>query len=223
MIDAVIFDMDGVLIDAREWHYEALNFALEFHGYSSIPIQEHIRTFDGLPTKVKLEMLSKREMFNLADKEIVEATKQARTNELILEKCRPVIEHKHCLTYLKQNKILLGLASNSIRNTINEMLKLSELDQFFDVRISAEDVIEGKPSPEIYNLAMQKLGVKPSSTLIVEDSPHGVEAAVLSGAHVLRVSGIHEVNELTLSQCLTEINHGYNPNWSFKIDAGKLR
>lgn len=214
--------MDGVLIDAREWHFEALNFALECHGYSPISIREHIRTFDGLPTRVKLEMLSKRDLFDLKDTQTVQKTKQLRTRELIIQKCRPVPEHKACLSALKENNVLIALASNSIRETITEMMRLSELDEFLDICISAEDVANGKPSPEIYNFAMDKLGVKPSRTLIVEDSPHGVEAAILSGAHVLRVSGTHEVTTDNLNQCLEEINHGFNPNWSFRVDAGKL-
>lgn len=223
MIDAVIFDMDGVLIDAREWHFEALNYSLDHHGYLPISLVEHIQTFDGLPTKVKLEMLSKRDMFNLEDSEKVQNTKQERTRELIIQKCQPVSEHKACLSSLKEKKLLIALASNSIRDTITEMMRLSELDEFLDICISAEDVANGKPSPEIYNFAMDKLGVKPSRTLIVEDSPHGVEAAILSGAHVLKVSGTHEVTSNNLNQCLEEINNGFNPNWSFRVDAGKLK
>ena len=59
MIRAVIFDMDGVLIDAKEWHYNALNQSLSLFGYS-ISLEDHLTTYDGLPTKKKLEMLTDR-------------------------------------------------------------------------------------------------------------------------------------------------------------------
>jgi phosphoglycolate phosphatase-like HAD superfamily hydrolase len=55
-INTVIFDMDGVLVDARDWHYESLNSALEIFG-AAIPYSEHLERFDGLPTKAKLSML----------------------------------------------------------------------------------------------------------------------------------------------------------------------
>ena len=61
MIKAVIFDMDGVLIDAKEWHYEALNNALKLFGYK-ISRHDHLVTFDGLPTRAKLQMMTEQEM-----------------------------------------------------------------------------------------------------------------------------------------------------------------
>ena len=75
MIKAILFDMDGVLIDARSWHYEALNLALGHFGYK-ISLESHLLTFDGLPTKDKLEILSKTIDLPRGLHEIVSSLKQ---------------------------------------------------------------------------------------------------------------------------------------------------
>jgi beta-phosphoglucomutase-like phosphatase (HAD superfamily) len=99
--EAVIFDMDGVLIDAREWHYEALNEALGIFG-ESISYEEHLGRFDGLPTKVKLRML--REDGRIAEPliQIIEAVKQERTLRAAARLCFPRIEHLIMLSELRR-------------------------------------------------------------------------------------------------------------------------
>jgi beta-phosphoglucomutase len=84
------------------------------------------------------------------------------------------------LKKLKNKGIKLSCCSNSIRNSIEMMLNKAMILDYFDLILSNEDVKESKPSPQIYTLAMQKLGVSPEETLIIEDSPHGIEAATNS-------------------------------------------
>ena len=90
-IKAVLFDMDGVLIDAKDWHYEALNRALELFGFA-IERQAHLSTFDGLPTRRKLQMLSATQGLPVGLHGLINELKQAYTIELSYSKCRPILE-----------------------------------------------------------------------------------------------------------------------------------
>ena len=185
-IQAIIFDMDGVLIDARDWHYEALNRALKIFGFE-ISRQEHIELFDGLPTKAKLNLLSQDRGLPLRLHSFINELKQQFTVELIYQKCRPTFNHEYALARLSQSGYRLAVASNSIRSTIDLMMEKAHLEKFLEFVLSNEDVKTAKPDPEIYLLAMQKLGLKPEECLILEDNPHGLEAARQSGAHVMKI------------------------------------
>jgi beta-phosphoglucomutase len=191
-IEAVVFDMDGVLIDAREWHYEALNRALELLGYQ-ITRFEHLSTYDGLPTRRKLQMLTVERGLPEQLHGFLNSLKQQYTMELVATRCRPMFQHEYALARLKAAGYRLGLASNSIRSTVDEMMRRANLDPYLDVTISNEDVTSPKPDPEMYVIAMERLGVVPSATLIVEDNENGIKAATASGAHVMVVGGPDDV------------------------------
>lgn len=191
-IRAVIFDMDGVLIDAREWHYEALNRALGLLGYE-ITRYEHLSTFDGLPTRHKLQMLTVERGLPAELHSFLNSLKQQYTLEYVATRCKPVFQHQYALARLKERGLRLGVASNSVRRTIDEMMQRADLLRYLDVIVSNEDVARGKPDPEIYARAMADLGVAPHETLVVEDNDNGVRAATAAGAHVLVVDGPEDV------------------------------
>jgi beta-phosphoglucomutase len=191
-IEAIVFDMDGVLIDAREWHYEALNRALELLGYQ-ISRYEHLSTYDGLPTRRKLQMLSVERGLPEQLHGFLNSLKQQYTMELVATSCHPTFQHEYALARLSAAGYRLGLASNSIRSTVAEMMKRANLAPYLEVLLSNDDVGNAKPDPEIYRLAMSRLGVTPATTLIVEDNENGVKAAIASGAHVMVVSGPSDV------------------------------
>jgi len=191
-IKAVVFDMDGVLIDAREWHYESLNRALGLLGYE-ITRYEHLTTYDGLPTKRKLRMLTVERGLPEELHGFLNSLKQQYTLELVATRCKPVFHHQYALSQLKAAGYSLGVASNSVRRTVEEMMERSDLMGYLDVVISNEDVRRPKPDPEMYLAAMDRLGVRPEETVIVEDNENGVKAATAAGAHVLVVEGPDDV------------------------------
>jgi beta-phosphoglucomutase len=191
-IKAVVFDMDGVLIDAREWHYEALNRALGLLGYE-ITRYEHLTTYDGLPTKRKLRMLTVERGLPEALHGFLNSLKQQYTLELVATRCKPVFHHQYALSQLKAAGYKLGVASNSVRRTVEEMMERSDLMRYLDVMISNEDVSRPKPDPEMYVAALGRLDVRPEETVIVEDNENGVKAATAAGAHVLVVEGPDDV------------------------------
>jgi HAD superfamily hydrolase (TIGR01509 family) len=204
-IEAVIFDMDGVLIDAKEWHYEALNRALALFGYT-IDHEAHIARFDGLPTKTKLDMLSQEVQLPRSLHRFINRMKQHYTNELIAERLCPTPEHVYATWRLRMEGLRLAVASNSIRATVEFMIRKAELTKYFEYLLSNEDVVNPKPSPQIYQRAMELLGVTPETTLIVEDSPFGLQAAYASGAHVLRVDSVNDVNYHNIRARIQEID-----------------
>lgn len=193
MIRAVVFDMDGVLIEAKDWHYEALNRALRLFGHE-ISRHDHLTTYDGLPTRRKLEMLSVERGLPPDLHRFINEIKQQYTMDLVNRLCRPRFVHEYALSRLKAAGYQLAVASNSIRATVDVMMRLAALDRYLDATLSNEDVASPKPDPAIYIKAMEVLGAKPSETLVVEDNEHGIRAARAAGAHVMVVEDVEEVN-----------------------------
>jgi beta-phosphoglucomutase len=204
-IEAVIFDMDGVLIEAKDWHYDALNKALNLFGYN-ISRHDHLTSYDGLPTAHKLNMLSVEHGLPKSLHSFINEMKQAYTMEMVHAQCKPTFVHQYALSSLKNHGYKLAVASNSIRNTVNLMMEKSCLDQYLDLKLSNQDVAKGKPSPDIYIKAISDLGMRPEQCLIVEDNENGIRAARASGAHVLEVSETTDVNLDNILNKIAEIN-----------------
>lgn len=205
-IKAILFDMDGVLIEAKEWHYEALNRALELFG---MPISrfDHLTTFDGLPTRKKLEMLSAERDLPTELHEFINEMKQAYTMEIVHSKCMPTFVHEYALSKLKSEGYKLAVCSNSVRQTVVTMMDRANLKQYLDLMVSNEDVSKGKPDPEMYLMAMKTLGLEPTECLIVEDNENGIKAAKASGAHLLVVRDVHDTNYENIVSAITKANN----------------
>lgn len=204
MIKAIIFDMDGVLIDAKEWHYEALNRALSLFGFE-ISRYDHLTTYDGLPTKDKLEMLSLERGLPRQLHSFINKQKQSYTMEIAHSNCKPRFAQQYALSCLKASGYKLAVASNSIRDSVELMMEKSNLRIYLDAMLSTADVSRAKPNPEIYIKAIERLNSVPSECLVVEDNRNGIKAALDSGAHVLVVKGLNEVNLANISSRIREI------------------
>ena len=205
MIKAVIFDMDGVLIDARDWHYEALNRALQLFGYS-ISRYDHLVTYDGLPTRQKLHMLTAERGLPKELHQFINEMKQQYTMEITHARCKPVFTHEYCLARLASEGYHIVVASNSIRNTIEVMLGKARLLDYAEFVLSNQDVVKGKPDPEIYVNAIGKLGLDPKECLVIEDNQNGVKAALGSGAMLLKVDSVSEVNYWNIKERISQLD-----------------
>lgn len=192
-IKAVIFDMDGVLIEAKEWHYEALNKALGLFGYE-ISRYDHLITYDGLPTREKLKMLTLERGLSEKLHSFINELKQQYTMDLVYANLKPTFCHEFALSRLKAGGYRLVVASNSIRNTVKVMMERSALIDYLDFFLSNQDVSKAKPDPEIYLTAIDKLKLQPEECLILEDNPNGIRAAKGSGAHVMEIDSVQDVN-----------------------------
>jgi len=204
MIKAIIFDMDGVLIDAKEWHYEALNRALSLFGLE-ISRYDHLTTYDGLPTKRKLEMLSLERDLPRQLHPFINRMKQAYTMEIVHSRCKPRFAQEYALSTLKSKGYKLAVASNSIRHSVEVMMEKARLDNYLDAMLSTGDVTFPKPNPEIYIKAIARLDLAPKECLVVEDNKSGIKAAMDSGAHVLVVKHVEDVNLENIVSRIDEI------------------
>ena len=204
MIKAVLFDMDGVLIDAKDWHYEALNQALKHFGFG-ISRESHLSTFDGLPTRKKLQMLTKARGLPEQLHEFINALKQTYTLEISHKRCKPSFNHQYALSKLKAEGYKIAVCSNSVRQSVETMMEFAGLQPYLDLLISNEDVSKGKPDPEMYVKAMSTLEVQPEECLILEDNDHGIQAAIASGGNLLKIGVPDDVTYQAIKARIAEI------------------
>ena len=208
MIKLVIFDLDGVLVDAKNIHYDALNEAL---GKYAISWQEHLSTYDGLKTTQKLQMLTEQKGLPIEEHEVIWETKQHTTLQKLKE-LKPNQTLQSVMNALVEDGYKIAVCSNSIRKTVLTVLSKLGIMEFMDLVISNEDVKNSKPHPEMYWKAISMMGYLPEQTLIVEDSPYGLLAASRSKAHILRVKNPKEVTYTNIYKKLNEIEMGKTNN-----------
>ncbi len=207
MTKLIIFDLDGVLVEAKEIHYNTLNQALREVGEQYVISEaEHLSTYDGLKTTQKLEMLSKNKGLPSKFYDEIWYRKQHLTIEAISE-LQSDLDKIELFKELRDRGYKLACASNSIRRSVLVMLAKIGIIEFMDLIISNEDVKNSKPHPEMYWKAMSMMGVLPEETLIVEDSPHGLLAASRSRANVLRVDN---PKDLVLSKIISKLDETKN-------------
>lgn len=195
------------MIEAKDWHYEALNRALNLFGYN-ISRYDHLVTYDGLPTRMKLEMLSMERNLPRALHSFINEMKQQYTMEIIYQKCKPTFYHEYALSKLNAEGYRLAVASNSVRNSVVMMMEKSNLHQYVEFMLSNQDVTRPKPDPEIYLVAIERLKLQPSECLIVEDNPNGIKAAQGSGGHVYQVETVKDVNYQALKAAIRQAEEG---------------
>ena len=205
MIKAIIFDLDGVLVDAREIHYEALNDSLARHSFT-INREEHLSTYDGLSTKKKLKLLTEKKGLPPDLYDNIWQGKQDATFK-ILKRLGPDERIINLLRKLKEEGYKLCVCSNSIRESTKLMLLKRGFLEYIEFFLSNQDVVSPKPSPEIYLKAMINLGVKPKECIIVEDSHIGRRAAIDSGAYLCGVENSSGVTYENIKRIIDEAEH----------------
>jgi|TARA_B110000495_G_scaffold162425_1_gene147323 beta-phosphoglucomutase len=202
MIKAILYDLDGVLVDTTEWHYDALNEALmEVAGFT-IERNEHLNIFNGLPTKKKLEILESQDKIKKSMFEKIWNIKQEKTLEVIKQSAQLDETKRRLHSNTKNFKKIC--VTNSIKETAILMLEKTGQLEFMDKVISNEDVSNPKPDPEGYLQAIKFLKLESQECMIIEDNEKGIIAANKSGAFVYEVLGYQEV---TLENILSQINY----------------
>ena len=210
MIKLIIFDLDGVLVDAKNIHFKTLNKSL---GDYQITWDEHIIKYDGLKTKQKLELLHKEKGLPIELFDKVWSDKQKYT----LESLKDLKESPHlseCIDLLISDGYKLAVCSNSVRKTVLTVLsKLNIIDKF-DLILSNEDVINSKPHPEIYWKTISKMGCLPDETVIIEDSPYGLLSAHRTNSQVFRVTSPKDVTYSNIKNFISSLKKKpQTPQW----------
>ena len=219
MIKLIVFDLDGVLVEAKKIHYDTLNQSLrEIDGKYVITESEHLSIYDGLKTTQKLEMLTKNKGLDSTFYDKIWLRKQHLTIEAISQ-LQPDLQKIELFKELRDRGYKLACASNSIRRSVLVMLAKIGIIEYMDLIISNEDVKNSKPHPEMYWKAMSMMSVLPEETLIVEDSPHGLLAASRSRANVLRVDN---PKDLVISKIIRKLEETKKVMSIPKWQGGKM-
>ena len=205
MIKNIIFDLDGVLVDTRDAHYEALNKAIKKIGGKQISYKDHINKFDGLPTKEKLQILNSKKKILKKNNQKIIIWKNKFTSEILKQKIKfnPKIYN---LFQKLSKKHKIGIATNAIRDTLDVCLKKLKIKKFVKISLSNQEIKNPKPHPEIYMKAMLSLNAIPNQTLILEDSYVGRLAVKNSGAHLFPVNNLLDVKIDEINNFVKKIN-----------------
>lgn len=179
---AVIFDMDGVLIDSEALHLYDFRVFLNKHNQSFT--SDELSGFVGLDKNIFIERLQK----------MWKPVNQLPSIEEITEGCKYpsdsfqdiLFPHvRFLLSHLKKNNIKIAIASSSPYDIIYKMLSVNNITSYFDVIVCRNDVQAKKPSPDIYYEALKQLELSPNDCIVIEDSTVGIQAAVNAGLYVI--------------------------------------
>jgi beta-phosphoglucomutase family hydrolase len=185
---AVIFDMDGVLVDTEPFHYENENRMFKRLGLE-IPDEEHAQ-FTGVATDMMWQNIVQSRNLPYSVAELTELTIRESIGYFqSLKKLDPMPGLIDLLENLVTNKMPLAVASSSDTETMRNILAKSGLRKYFQFTVSRNDVAKSKPAPDVFLQAAQLLGVEPNDCLVFEDSRNGIAAAKAAGMFCIAYSG----------------------------------
>jgi HAD superfamily hydrolase (TIGR01509 family) len=214
MIKLIVFDLDGVLVETKKLHYDALNKALrDVDTKYEITLEEHLSKYDGLSTRKKLDLLGREKGLSGMEFERIWMRKQLYTSQMLRE-LKSDDRIINVLSKLKNDGYTIAVASNSIRDSVKiTLLKLGFLE-YIDFYLSNEDVRHPKPHPEIYLRAIIESSSSPKETLIIEDSIVGRKAANESGAYLMGINNPTDIIYENIINYINSINSSYRkPKW----------
>lgn len=190
---AVIFDMDGVIIDSEPIHFEVDMQTMRDLGFdiSSEELEKYVGTtneymFSDLKNKYNIKQ-SIEEVINYK----VELTKK----KVIQSDLEPIEGIKELLVDLKNKNISTAIASSSPRNFIDVVVSKFNLQDYFNFIVSGEEVHNGKPAPDVYIETAKKLGLPPEECTVIEDSRNGVLAAKAAGMKCIGFQNVNSGNQ----------------------------
>ena len=182
--DAVIFDCDGTLVDSMPAHFEAWCDALAIHGAGGVFKEDVFFAMGGRPTMDIVVELNDEYNLKLDPIAVAFAKREAFLKRLhSVTLIDEVAEFARSL----RGKMPLGIATGGSRMVVEKTLKAVGISDWFDEVVTAEDVAEGKPAPDIFLRAAKLLGVQPSRCLVLEDAPAGILSAQRAGMQVIAV------------------------------------
>lgn len=197
------FDVDGVLVDTDRLHFDALNHALTLCRAMPLSWDEHLATWKGLPTRVKLNRLVAEGRLDARKVDNVAAIKQTATREALATLPQDETKRALCTSLLAEDFRLCAV-SNALRASVGQMLQVVGVLPYMDCYFGNEDAAP-KPAPDLYLLAAQRMGVRPDELTVIEDGAPGIAAATAAGCRVLTVSGPEEVTVEALWPRLVEV------------------
>ena len=189
----VIFDMDGVLVDSADAHYEA--WCILGKELGKVHTREFFERTFGMHNREIIplwlgDVLPREEVDRLSDH------KEAVYRQVAATKLRPLDGAMDLLESLAQDGFLLAIGSSGPRPNVELMLDVLGVRRFFSAFSTGDEVREGKPHPEVFLAAARKLGLPPRECAVVEDAPQGIQAGLAAGARVIAVTSTRAPAEL---------------------------
>lgn len=202
MINSVIFDLDGVLVNTKIIHFKALNRALkDVNPNYVINFEEHLKIYDGLPTKKKLKLLNEFKDLPSEKFDLIKSKKDSYTRDLLYENIKFSKNIYDIFFELKKRGFKTAIATNAIQETLDICIDILNIRDFLDFSISNKNIVQSKPKSEIYLRAFIELNIDPNEAIIIEDSPHGKISAINSGGNLLPLDDMLSLNlELILNK-----------------------
>ncbi|MBK1789830.1 HAD family hydrolase [Persicirhabdus sediminis] len=182
--DAVIFDLDGTLVDSMPAHFEAWCVALDSFGAYNVFAEDVFYAMGGRPTRDIVRDLNGECDVHLDAEAVGAAKRKAFMGNL--DRIKPITEVIEFAKHVR-GKLPMAVATGGSRNVAEKTLKQVNISDLFDEVVTANDVKKGKPNPDIYFDVAERLGVKPERCLVFEDAPAGIEAALAAGMEVITV------------------------------------
>ena len=192
---AVIFDMDGVLVDSQPYHFKADIETMSEYGV--VKDQKFYEKFAGTLTSDRMRILKDLFKLDIPVEEMVKKREDMILEIMAREDIKPVSGIPEFLKSIKNRGLKTAVASSSGYDLIGLILSRLGISEYFDSITSGNDVKRGKPSPDIFLLAAERIGAEPSECLVVEDSENGVRAAKAAG-----MTALGYVNPTSGNQCL---------------------
>ncbi len=179
-----IFDCDGTLIDSMPMHYRAWDAALHQKGLNEPLSQDLFYSLGGVPTLKVAELLGAhyklkidpQEVFHIKEKIFVDLLPEVALIQPVVDFARRVAKTHP-----------VSVASGGPRDVVQRSLELAGLDDIFKIVVTADDVVHGKPAPDMFLLAAKRMGVSSSRCLVFEDAEPGIKGAIAAGMQVVHV------------------------------------
>ncbi len=198
MLQAVIFDFDGVICDSELLHYKALNATFNRYGVD-IPKEVHWDKYLGYSDLDNIEAVNRDYNMGLSDEQVQRLIAEKKTvfDELVVKEPTVIDGVAAFIQMLVDHNIRRAICSGALRSDIDLMLAESGFADAFEVIVSADDVEHGKPDPQGYLLALDRLNqggrarIRPSECIVIEDSHWGLEAASAAGMNPIAVTNTY--------------------------------
>lgn len=207
MVNGIIFDMDGTIVDSLPYHHEAWRIFFEENKVENF--SEKLKKYKGGGT-LDLMKAVYGDIYSLEELKKMSDDKEIIFRDIYRGNIVPIDGYLEFLNEIKSKNILVGIASNAIKLNVDLTLKELGIYDLFDSIICGDEVNYGKPNPEMFNKTISYFKVNKANCLVFEDSIEGITAANNAGIKVIGVTSSNSSDVLRKAGCVETINNYLN-------------
>ena len=211
MLQAVIFDFDGVITDTEVLHHRTFNKVLSQYGIN-ITATDYYKNYLGLSDFDLFKLFIDEGKLDISSEQVEALIKQKNQlfEELIKDDGEIIEGVRELLNLLNKNNIIMAICSGALLTEIILILENTGLKHFFETIVSAEQVMKGKPDPEGFLLALKRLNEKSANPIaaeqciVIEDSHWGIEAGKNAKMHTIAITNSYDAEQLSMAEMVVE-------------------